>query len=145
MTASTTATTATATIAPFLRYSDPHAALAWLETVLGFKKVVAFPSEDGGIAHAEMRMGDAWIMLGSTGASSLGMASPRELPAVNQGIYLAVADAATVDAIHERALANGAEIIVALNDTDYGSHEFTMRDLEGHLWSLGTYWPGSDA
>jgi len=26
-----------------------------------------------------------------------------------------------------------------LNDTDYGSREFSVRDPEGNLWSFGTY------
>lgn len=28
-----------------------------------------------------------------------------------------------------------------LTDQDYGSREFTARDLEGHLWCFGTYRP----
>ena len=28
-----------------------------------------------------------------------------------------------------------------IEDTDYGSREYTARDLEGHEWSFGTYRP----
>jgi uncharacterized glyoxalase superfamily protein PhnB len=28
-----------------------------------------------------------------------------------------------------------------IEDTDYGSREYTARDLEGHVWSFGTYRP----
>ncbi len=59
-------------------------------------------------------------------------ASPRALGVV----YVVTAD---VDALHDRAVAAGAEIVVALHDTDYGSRDFTARDPEGARWSFGTY------
>jgi uncharacterized glyoxalase superfamily protein PhnB len=45
------------------------------------------------------------------------------------------------DALHQRAVAAGAPIVRELSDTDYGSREFAARDLEGNLWSFGTYRP----
>lgn len=35
------------------------------------------------------------------------------------------------------------EIVRAIENTDYGAREYTARDLEGHLWSFGSYLPGS--
>jgi uncharacterized glyoxalase superfamily protein PhnB len=46
-----------------------------------------------------------------------------------------------VDAHYRKALAAGAEIVRELSDTEYGSREYLARDLEGHLWSFGTYRP----
>jgi uncharacterized glyoxalase superfamily protein PhnB len=43
------------------------------------------------------------------------------------------------DALHDRAIAAGATLVRALNDTDYGSREFGVRDPEGNRWSFGTY------
>ncbi len=43
------------------------------------------------------------------------------------------------DALHDRALAAGATLVRALNDTDYGSREFAVKDPEGNRWSFGTY------
>ena len=48
---------------------------------------------------------------------------------------------ADVDAIHDRAKAAGAEITRELQDTDYGSREFSATDPEGNVWSFGTYDP----
>ncbi len=39
----------------------------------------------------------------------------------------------------DRAL--GAEVVRPLEDQDYGSRDFSVRDLEGNLWSFGTYEP----
>ncbi|MNT65650.1 Glyoxalase-like domain protein [compost metagenome] len=55
-----------------------------------------------------------------------------------QSIYLVVTD---VDAVHARAVAAGAVIVLALKDEDYGGRGFTCRDPEGHLWSIGSYDP----
>ena len=56
----------------------------------------------------------------------------------NHGVYVFVED---IDAHCARARAAGAEIVRELQDTEYGSREYSVRDLEGHLWSLGTYQP----
>jgi len=46
---------------------------------------------------------------------------------------------AGVDAICARAWAVGAIIVTEPYDTPYGSREFSCRDTEGHVWSVGTY------
>ena len=53
-------------------------------------------------------------------------------------MYVVVED---IDAHHERATAAGAELVRALQDTDYGSREYSARDVEGNVWSFGTYQP----
>lgn len=40
-----------------------------------------------------------------------------------------------------RAVAGGAEIVIALKDEDHGGRAFFCRDPEGHLWNVGTYDP----
>ena len=53
-------------------------------------------------------------------------------------MYVVVEDP---DTMHERAKAAGAEISREIEDTDYGSREFSARDPEGNAWSFGTYDP----
>ena len=55
-------------------------------------------------------------------------------------IYVSV-DAADIDKHYAKAKEFGAEIIMDLYDTDYGSLEYKAKDFEGHLWSFGTYLP----
>lgn len=43
------------------------------------------------------------------------------------------------DALFARATAAGAELVEGLEDTDYGSRGFSVRDPEGNIWSFGTY------
>jgi uncharacterized glyoxalase superfamily protein PhnB len=56
-------------------------------------------------------------------------------------IYIAVDD---LDAHCERARAAGAEIVREPYDTDYGSRDYSARDLEGNVWSFGTYRPTAE-
>ena len=128
------------TIFPFLRYSDAAAAIAWLEEAFGCKRHAVHEAPDGTIVHAELRLGDDVFMLGTAADDFLGMKTPRQLGAVNQGLYVVVEDP---DAHYARAKAAGAEIIMEPRDMEYGSREYGARDLEGNLWSFGTYRPAS--
>jgi len=38
-----------------------------------------------------------------------------------------------------RAMRAGAEVMRELTDTGHGSREFSVRDLDGNLWSFGRY------
>ncbi|MDQ3053845.1 MAG: glyoxalase, partial [Actinomycetota bacterium] len=41
--------------------------------------------------------------------------------------------------VYERAVAGGAEVAREMEEADYGSRGFTVRDPEGNLFSFGTY------
>jgi uncharacterized glyoxalase superfamily protein PhnB len=68
-----------------------------------------------------------------------GFKSPAELDNLEtRSAYIIVSDA---DAAYARAKAAGGKIVRELQNTDYGSREFTVKDPEGHSWSVGTYNP----
>ena len=68
-----------------------------------------------------------------------GFKSPTDLGNIEtRSTYIVVWDA---DAVYERAKAAGGKIVRELQNTDYGSREFTVKDPEGHSWSVGTYNP----
>lgn len=128
-------------IIPCLFYRDAPAAIAWLKRAFGFAALSVTPGPDDTILHAELNFGPAVIMLG-TAKPAMGWVSARDLPAVNQTIYIALDD---VDAHHARAVASGAEITYPLSDKPYGGREYGARDLEGHHWSFGSYRPDLSA
>jgi uncharacterized glyoxalase superfamily protein PhnB len=123
----------------FLNYEDAGAAVDWLESAFGFERSSVHEGPNGKVAHAELRFGDGMIMLGSAGPNGFGLKTPKELGAVNQGVYVIVDNG--IDEHYERALGAGAEIVREPNDTDYDSREYMARDVEGNLWSFGTYRP----
>ena len=124
-------------IFPVLKYDDARAAIEFLEAAFGFERHAVYDGEDGGVAHAELRLGDEYVMLGSTSEGD---------DRFNQGagrysLYVVVDDP---DAHLARAKQAGASIERELTDQDYGSREYTARDPEGNLWSFGTYRPAAD-
>ena len=119
---------------PVLKYEDAHGAIDFLERAFGVERVHVFEGQNGGVAHAELKLGDALVMLGSVGEGD---------PRFNQGagrttVYVVVDDP---DSLYARARDAGAEVIMEPTDQDYGSRDFAVRDPEGNVWSFGTYAP----
>jgi uncharacterized glyoxalase superfamily protein PhnB len=132
-----------ATIIPCLRYRDAPKAIEWLCRTFGFEKQLVVPNPDGTIAHAQLSFGNGMIMLGSVleVGTEFGrlIKQPDEIGGFEtQSAYVVVSDA---DEIYARAKAAGAEIVIEIKDEDYGGRDFSCRDLEGHLWNIGTYDP----
>jgi uncharacterized glyoxalase superfamily protein PhnB len=130
-------------VIPCLRYRDAPAAIEWLCSTFGFNKQAVYPNSDGTIAHAQLTFGNGMIMLGSAVEKATEWGKLIKQPdqiggAETQSAYLIVADA---DVLYARAKAAGAEIVIEIKDEDYGGRGFSCRDIEGHLWSFGTYDP----
>jgi uncharacterized glyoxalase superfamily protein PhnB len=129
------------TIMPTLRYKDAPAAIDWLCKVFGFERHAVYPGPDNTIGHAELTLGGGMIMLGSgkNDEYGRGFKTPADLGNLEtRSSYIVVPDA---DAVYARAQAAGGIIVRQIQNTDYGSREFTVKDPEGHSWSVGTYNP----
>ena len=129
------------TIMPTLRYRDAHAAIDWLCQVFGFERHAVYEGAPGTIGHAELTLNGGMIMLGSHKDDEYGRGfkSPGELGNVEtRSAYVVVPDA---EAVYARAQAAGAPVVRPIQDTPYGSREFTVKDPEGDSWSVGTYDP----
>jgi uncharacterized glyoxalase superfamily protein PhnB len=120
-----------ATIIPTFRYDDARAAITFLCSAFGFEEHAVY-EHDGVVGHAELRFGDAYIMLGDTRTAG------ADIPHGPSTTYVIVDDP---DAHHGRAVAAGAEITRPLTDQDYGSREYAAKDPAGNVWSFGTYRP----
>jgi uncharacterized glyoxalase superfamily protein PhnB len=130
--------TAHPNIFPALRYRDASAAIDWLQKAFGFQEKAVHRGDDGVVKHAELQLGSGLIMLGQHRAEGgMESSSPGSL-ASTSSIYVVVPDP---DAHHARARSAGAAIVRELVDQDYGSREYSARDLEGNVWSFGTYDP----
>jgi uncharacterized glyoxalase superfamily protein PhnB len=127
-------------IHPTLLYRDAAAAIDFLERAFGFETLARHDNPDGTVAHSELRLGGDVIMVG-TGAAEL-QDAPDDFRAARVGVYLGVED---LDAHYERASAAGANLTRPLQDTDYGSREYSARDPEGLHWHFGTYVPQAAA
>ena len=121
---------------PYLRFRDAPRAIDFLVDAFAFTRGEVIANPDGTIAHAELSYGPSIVMLGSDRDDLYGRRA-------GQGwLYVAVDDA---DAHCARARAAGAEIVLDLHDTGYGSRDYVARDPEGNIWNFGTYRPAAAA
>lgn len=130
------------TLIPCLSYRDAARAIDWLVQVFGFTPQMVVDGPGDTIEHAQLTHGGGMIMVGSIvkdGAYAKLMALPAEIGGrQTQTTYLKVDD---VDAVYGRAIEAGAVIVIDIDDMDYGGREFSCRDLEGHVWNVGSYDP----
>jgi uncharacterized glyoxalase superfamily protein PhnB len=116
-------------VQPYLLYEDAAAAVEWLGRALG-ATVLERQERDGRLAHAEIEIEGASILLGSPPS---GYESPKRRGGPTALVYLYVEH---LDASFERATAAGAETLEEPNDQPYGDRRCGIVDLEGHWWYL---------
>ncbi|RII18555.1 Glyoxalase-like domain protein [Streptomyces sp. YIM 130001] len=123
-------------IVPTLLYTDAKAAIQQLTEAFGLTRAAVYENDEGQVAHAELTYGNGMVMLGSKGHG--GAFDEASADAGPSSVYIRVDD---VDAHHKRAAESGVEILMPPTDQDYGSRDYMTRDLEGNIWSFGTYAP----
>lgn len=129
---------------PTLRYDDAPAAIDFLCDAFGFTRHAVFANagDPTRIDHAELRHGDAVLMLGSAvptdWAAQAPLRSVGQAGGNTQTVYVVVDD---VDAHADRARVAGADIFVEPHAPDYGGRVYGARDPEGYAWSFGSYDP----
>lgn len=133
-------------IFPGLRYRDAPAMIEWLRDAFGFVPHAVYPDGEGGIAHAELRLGAGLVMLGSVRDDAIPFGPPEGAAAgASPGrttVQLYVALPPDELAAHYRqAQEAGAEIMQELAETDFGTEQYIARDPEGHQWVFGSYQP----
>jgi uncharacterized glyoxalase superfamily protein PhnB len=126
------------TIIPALRYRDADAGLQFLEAAFGAEPTSVHRDGDGVIRHAVVKVGGGLVMVGQAAEEGWLGGEPARPLASTVSLYVVVPDP---DAHHERAVAAGANVVRPLEDMEYGSREYSVRDSEGNLWSFGTYDP----
>lgn len=120
------------TVFPTLRYRDAATAIGFLTQSLGFSTGHVAHGPDGRVVHAELGWANGVVMVSSLGPE------PSPFDTGRGCVYLVTDDP---DALHERAVAAGAQVVMPLVDQDYGSREFAVADPEGNVWCFGTYQP----
>ena len=119
----------TPTIYPEVLYRDGHAAVSWMERAIGFRPTLTVPNGDGSLKHAEVRLDEGVVFVGSAPSSG-------QFAGLRQFVNLQVADP---DAHHARAKAAGALIVMEPQDASFGARFYAARDREGGLWWVSNY------
>ena len=121
---------------PSIMYEDARAAIDYLETTFGFTATIVVPNEtdDTIVEHCQMLGPEGGgIMLGT--ANRPGNEFSRRVTG-QASIYVVTT---SPDELFDRAVSAGADVFQPLEDQDYGSRSFSIKDFEGNLWSFGTY------
>jgi len=119
---------------PYLCCKDAARAIEVYKKAFGATEAMRLSEPGGRIGHAEIRIGDAPIML-SDEYPEMDVRSPQSLGGSPVLIHLYVDD---VDALASRAVAAGAKLLRPVADQFYGDRSGTLTDPFGHRWMIAT-------
>ncbi len=126
-------------VTPYLVVRDGQGAIAWYRKVFGAEVESVMDGPDGAVMHAELRLGPAQIYLAQEfpgAASEAGFLAPKTLGGTTATIHLYVRD---IDAVHARAIENGARELRAPTNEFWGDRHSSIIDPEGHRWGIATH------
>lgn len=129
-----------ATVSMFTLYRDPAAAVDWLVEAFGFEVVNSFGAEEGTVDHAELRLGEAVVMVQE--AADGQEPAPVVEGSTSRAPVLSLDGEEEVDALFARVRNAGARILLEPGTTPWGNYRFEVLDPEGYQWSVGSYRPG---
>jgi PhnB protein len=121
-------------ISPYLTVDDGEKAIEFYERAFGAVERGRMAAPDGKIAHAELQIGNAIIMLSDKFPQFISE-SPKELGGTSVAIFLFVED---VDAVVRGAVEAGATITMQPEDQFWGDRMGHVADPFGHLWLIAT-------
>ena len=117
------------TVIPYLLYEDAEAASEFLRRAFAFREVRREAGSGGG-THLEFE-----TPLG--GMVYAGQPGPGyENPSAVGRTSLTYVLVPNLDAHHEQARREGADVFEEPNDQDYGHRRYSCRDPQGHEWSF---------
>jgi PhnB protein len=122
-------------VIPYLIVRDAASAIDFYKTAFGAQELFRMPMPGGKIGHAELKMGDAHVML-TDEWPDMGAVAPKPGERPSASVLLYVDD---VDATVDRAVKAGAKIKMPVEDQFYGDRTGQIEDPQGHYWSIATH------
>jgi PhnB protein len=120
---------------PYLCVKGAAKALAFYAQAFGARETMRIAQPDGRIGHAEIRIGDAPVMLADE-FPEMEFRSPQTLGGTPVNIVVYVEN---VDEFVRRAQAAGATVKRPAADQFYGDRMAVLLDPFGHSWSFATH------
>ncbi len=124
----------TSLVIPRLVCRDPAAEMEFCIRTFDAEELNRRPGPDGAVAHGLLKVGGEMIMIEREWPSlpSRAPAPDGTSPVV---IFLYVPD---VDATVDRAVANGARVLVPLQNQFWGDRLAWLMDPAGHVWTVAS-------
>jgi PhnB protein len=104
----------------------------WYAQALGAEERGRVPVPDGRFMQIELRFGDSTVMIADE-FPEMGVVSPLTVGGLYSALSIHTAD---VEALWERAVQAGAEIVQPLQDMFWGDRHGEIIDPFGHKWAL---------
>ncbi len=121
-------------IIPRLVCRDPANAIDFCVSTFDAVELGRRPGPDGTVAHALLTIGPAMIMIEGEWPT-LTSRAPQPDGSSPVVIFVYVEDA---DKTVERAIANGAQVLVPLQNQFWGDRIAWIMDPAGHVWTVAT-------
>jgi uncharacterized glyoxalase superfamily protein PhnB len=118
---------------PYLRVHNTAEAIVFYSRAFGGQELFRLTAPSGHIGHAQIKIGPTILMLADE-LPERGMRGPLSLGGTSVSIHLHVAD---VDQAVERAVSEGAVVIMPIKNQFWGERMAAVRDPFGHEWLLG--------
>jgi PhnB protein len=109
-------------------------AIDFYRGAFGAREILRVAGPDGEVAHAELRFGEATIMLADESAE-LGARSPHALGGSPVIIHLYVDDP---DRVAREGVVRGARMLEPVQDRFRGDRAGSIEDPFGHVWRIAT-------
>ena len=122
-------------VTPYLIVRGAADAIAFYVKAFGAVEIVRMPGPGGKIMHAELKIGDSFVMLADEAPEFMAV-GPQTLNGTSVGLCVYLED---VDAAAAKAVAAGAIVERPVIDQFYGDRSGTFRDPFGHKWTLATH------
>jgi PhnB protein len=122
-------------VTPYLSVKGAAQAIEFYKQAFGASEVMRLAGPDGKIAHAEIKIGDSFIMLADE-SLEWGNRSPQTIGGTPVVLALYVAD---VDAVAQKAVSAGATVLIPVADQFYGDRSGRVVDPFGHQWMIATH------
>ena len=117
----------------YITVDGASAAIDFYARAFGAKELERHALPDGRIAHAQIQIGSAIVMISD---ALPGLPSPAEIGGTAVTLYLFVED---VDAVFAAAVAAGATPVRPVRDAFFGDRTGQIIDPYGHRWSIATH------
>jgi PhnB protein len=122
-------------ITPYLIIKGASGAIDYYKKAFGAIETVRMPQPDGRVGHAEVKIGEAVVMLADE-FPEMNIVSPTTLGNTSVSLLLYVDDA---DATFNKAVALGGQVEKPMADQFYGDRTGTIKDPFGHKWTIATH------
>jgi PhnB protein len=123
------------TLTPYLAVDDATRAIDFYKQAFGATERFRMPAPGGKVGHAELQVGDSFVMLSDPFPQS-STKPPKELGATSMTLFMYVDD---VDATVQRAEEAGATVAAQPEDMFWGDRSGRVNDPFGHQWMIATH------